>query len=248
MKHIIVILLLSALASTCRDQVPQQAGLAQVTIMVDWTDPQQLLPDASYILRMYRFEEHPDQAGSFRLAPITDRQLNPARQFLLPDARATVKDNILDDPMYRQKIVGEYYNKIRGAISGLRTDYKRDTALPYSECFAAICDELRRLKAKEADRNVLLVYSDLQEHSLLFDSYAPTNRELLAKSPKRVIDVFNSSPLVPGDLNGIEIHFLYQPRTRLEDANFRTMASIFEHVLTSRGARVLIQADDNITD
>ena len=217
----------------------------QVGVIVDITDPHSLLPIADPILKLYQFDISKNTEASFEICSLTDKHLNPDIEYHLPEGSITEKNNTGDDPQYREKLVLSFYDKIKQAISSFDSASNVDTSLGHSECFATIAENLRGLNRKKAETNLLIVFSDLQENSEIFNCYPKANQELLQRRPNKVMEIFNNTHLLPDSLKGIKIFFVYEPHNREEDQRFNAIAEIFRVLLESRGAEVRIQANDN---
>jgi hypothetical protein len=92
---------------------------------------------------------------------------------------------------------------------------------------------------------ILLVFSDQQENSELFSCYTKANQLLLHKSPDKVAKHLDSFHLLPENLKGYTIFFVYQPKTREEDQKYLEMITVYKMLLEPRGATVTIQASNN---
>ena len=247
MKKIILIpiLLVSFLSETCEKHKTAERHSTQISIVGDITDSHFLLPEAEPILRLYQFDADKNTEGFFRICTVTDMHLNPAIEYHLPAGSMTEKDNTLDDPHYREKVVLTFYQAIRQAISHFNAKCHLDSSLDHSEVFSSVAGELQLMKTKTAGNNVLLVYSDLQENSDLFTCYTKPNQELMVKKPDKIIELFNASNLLPDSLKGFNIMFIYQPSTRQQDQQFEAMIRVYRKMLESRGATVKVQANSN---
>ncbi len=137
-----------------------------------------------------------------------------------------------------------FYAEIRTAISDFNAEHQLDSSLNFSECFLTIANELQLMKNKSGERNVLLVFSDLQENSNLFSCYTKANQELLYESPDTISQIFESMHLLPKNLNSIKVIFIFQPLTRPQDQKFEAMVKIYRKLLESRGATVIVQANN----
>jgi hypothetical protein len=216
--------------------------IIQVTAIVDITDPLALYPDADAILRLYGLDKDKDREAFFRLYLITDKQLNQMESFHLPDGFTTEANNRFDDPQYRQKTILLFYQTLHKALSDFTAIHNRDSSLKHSECFKTIAEQLINMKRKHADENTLLVFSDIRENSDLFSSYKKKGQDSLFSSPEKIISIFEKTKLLPDDLKGFNIFFVYEPKSREDDKIYVSMVSIYRVMLEKRGARVNVQA------
>jgi hypothetical protein len=231
------------LCAACQHQQEAKHS-TQIVTVTDKTDHLSILPAADPILHLFGLNRDKNNEAYFRIASISDKQLNPAIEYHLPDGPSTESNNSQDDPYYREKVLLNFYSNVKKAIEEFNAISRRDSTLKNSECFATIASELQRMASHHAERNILLVFSDLQEKSDLFNCYPVSSQELLRKTPGKVLERFNNTHLLPNHLNGFDVYFVYQPNTREDDKRFAGMISIYKSLLESRGARVKVQADN----
>ena len=241
----IQIALISFLSQTCQEHKTEVIHSVQVNVLGDITDVHYVLPIAEPIQKLYDFDVDKNTEGFFRISTITDKHLNPAIEYHLLPGFVTEKNNTLDDPYYRERLVRSFYDSIKNAISNFDAKCLLDSSLKFTECFNTIAGELQLMKNSKAEKHILLVFSDLQENSDLFNCYSKANQELLRKQPDTVIELFNQTQLLPENLLGFNIFFIYQPINRQSDKSFEAMVEIYKKLLVSRGASVKIQADNN---
>jgi len=247
MKKIPRLMFLSLFACACKNTTPIISNRSvDLIAIVDVTDKQTVLPQAESILKLYDFDSDRNIKASFRICSITDRQLNPKKDTYLPNGSVTEKDNLQDDPYYREKLILSFYNGVRKDINDFSATNKNDTSLNHSECFRTIADELNDMKNNQAQKKILLIFSDLQENSDLFDCYKTKDQELLDKKQGEVLKIFEQANLLPNDLKGIITIFIYDPRYRKDDQRYMSMVSIYKKLLESRGAIVKVQANGDV--
>lgn len=239
MKKILLVLFLYGCA--CQEQ-NSLSHSTQVSVITDCTDPHALLPVAEPLLGLYEFEKDKDREARFRICSVTDKQLNPASEVHLPDAETTDRNNSLDEPYYREKHILAFYDDIRKMLSHFTTVPSSDSSLKHSEIFYSVAHELQLLEKSQADRRILLVFSDLQENSLVFNSYSIAGREQLRKRPMDIVNIFRDTQLLPDSLTGITIFFVFQPKSRDEDQVYGAMTGVYTRLLEERGAKITIQA------
>lgn len=227
---------------SCNKKQVHSPYLIQTTAIVDITDPLRLYPDADAILRLYGFDKDKDREAFFRLCLITDKQLNQMEDFHLPDGYTTEANNRFDDPQYRQKTILLFYKALHKALSDFTTLHNKDLSLKHSECFKTVAEQLTNMKRKHADENTLIIFSDIHENSDLFSSYTKKGKDSLYSSPEKVTAIFEKTRLLPDDLKGFNIFFVYEPKSREDDKVYVSMVSIYRVMLEKRGARVTVQA------
>lgn len=244
MKQVLILLLSNAFwLCSCHDAKKQKSESIQVATIVDITDKSTLLPDAENILSFYGFDTCEDNEASFRLCLITDKHLNPVINCHLPAGNVTEKDNTLDEPHYRDKLILAFYKEIRDTVASFKIKYANDSPLHHSECFYAIAEELQVMTSNQKGKNILLVYSDLLENSTLLNCYE--NQSLHINNPVAIVSLFNKTGLLPSKLNNVTVVFAFHPNTREEDQLYLAMINVYKKLLESRGATIIVQANNN---
>jgi hypothetical protein len=133
---------------------------------------------------------------------------------------------------------------VKQAVDTFTVHNKEDSTLPQSECFRSIAQELARLKEHQKDKSVLLIYSDLAENSDLLKVYDSASLKLLLSNPDSIQRRFEATKLLPNDLTGYTIIFIFQSPTKGADIVCNSMGEIFSKMLRERGAKVIITADN----
>ena len=247
MKRILHLMFLSLFLFECKNTTPVMPHRSvDITALIDVTDQLTVLPQPEAILKLYDFDSDRNINASFKICSITDRQLNPEKDIYLPNSSVTEKDNVQDDPYYREKLVLLFYNGVRKAINDFITTNKNDSSLNHSECFRTIADELSNMKNNQAQKKILLIFSDLQENSELFDCYKIRGQELLNKKQGEVLKIFEQANLLPNVLKGTIAIFVYAPKNREEDQRYMNMVSVYKKLLESKGAIVKVQANSDV--
>lgn len=216
-----------------------------ISTVVDRTDPLTVLPEAESILGIYGFADDKDKAASFRITAITDRLLNPQIEYNIPTGAISKKNDLHDDPHYREKVVLGFYEAVRKAISNVSTTKLSGPSLNNSECFNTIAKEIREISKSSADKKYLLVFSDIQEKSKIFDCYTEESKRMLNGNKNQIVALFDKTHLLPDTLKGLTVFFIYQPKNRQDDQQYFKMTDVYKQLLESRGAVVTIQATNN---
>lgn len=235
-----------ALLSCFNARKQKQPDSIYVTAVVDITDTRQVYPNAESILPIFNFNNAENSEGTFKLCPVTDRELNPDIEFHLPNGIETEKSNSEDDPDFRKKVIIQFFTSIRNTITEFNTKAKNDTSVAHSECFKSISNELQNLAQHKKPKSVLLVYSDLQENSVFYNCYVKSNQRILQNYPEKISDIFEKTHLLPDRLNNITIYFIYNPVSREDDVHFMAMLKVYKKLLISRGAKVSVGASNPI--
>ena len=215
-----------------------------VTALVDITDPRAILPDAQSLLLLYDFPKDKNKEAYFRLMTTTDKVLNQAIELHVAPAEETKKYNQFEDPDFREKEILAFYEAVRHSVASFNANRQLDTILGHSECFQSIARELFLMKEWKANKNALLIYSDLAERSDIFNIYGSGSVQQLLERPEILIKKFEATGLLPNDLSGFTVMFIYQPKNREDDKRFNEMAKLYQKMLTKRKATVLVNANN----
>lgn len=246
MKTIVKAIILSTLLYSCHKGETTTEPTKNISAVIDITDNDAIFPESKSVIKLFGFDTVRGGEAWFRISTVTDRLLNPAIEHHLPDSKETEKNNIQDDPNYRDKLIISFQAAIRKTIASFNSTNKKDTTLSNSECFATICNELQLMKKRGAKDNILLVYSNLYENSDFFNSYTKENIKIIMDSTEKVVNIFNETGLLPNSLNGYTIYFIYQPGSREGDKKYMAMVEVYKLLLEPRGAKIVVQATNDL--
>jgi hypothetical protein len=236
MKHFFILYFIFILTSCNKDHHEQGCAIAVVR---DVTDSKILAVQTQPILELFNLGEHKSESAYFRYSEIRDVSLVPVTTFYLPDAGTS--ENKKNAPMFREKLILNFYNSIRNTIS--RANVKADSSLlGYSECFRTISNELNILAQNKSSTRILIVFSNLFEHSKIWSIYSTSAHTLLYKHPEEVQEIFENSHLLPDHLSGITTVIVYQPKNREDDQLFNAIVEIYKRLIQARGGKIIIQA------
>lgn len=216
----------------------QSCANPQVTIeesiLVDKTeDSFQVVPEIEPHLKLFEENSNLWEGKRFRISVITDvgytrfeeATMTPACEMLssLPERRKESK-------AFREKMV-----------MAMDTVNKLPAGKTKSVVFFPIGKELIRLTKSEAERKILVAYTDLFENTSQISFYDKKILDLLrtdSDSLKRILEIETPLP----DLSGIEIYIVNEPRNTAESADFQTVSHFFRTWLESKNAKVTIGA------
>ena len=208
----------------------------EVNVLWDVTEAHKPVPSAEEILPLFSLSENAASGATLRFAFASDVSFNHETVFVLPAAGNAITTNQFD----RKREVAKYEKQISGFLDSLAMD---TLGRPHSSLYVPIAKSLNRL-AKEinADRKILLVYSDLRENSAVMNFYKPQTLALLQNdSAKAEALLFAEQPL--GDLSGIEIHLLYEPSDAVDDTAYRIISGFYVSMFERKGAKVFVSAN-----
>lgn len=212
-----------------------------IGIIKDQTDSSILSVFLDPILTMYQFPTYPDAEAWCHLACITDKKMAPSTTLHLLPVLVTEKENADDDPQFRAKTILSFYNDVRVSFAHLDQQFDSVHSLPYSECWATICNSLTALMQDSSKERILFVFSDLFEKSSAYNAY----KSLDKMSPEKIAAALNKSMPTPPNLKGMLIYIVYQPRSRIDDARFALMLAAYRLLLEPKGAKIIAQANNS---
>lgn len=208
----------------------------ETSIIWDVTEAHKPVPSAEEILPLFGLSDNASNGATLRFAFASDVSFNHETVFVLPAAGNAITTNQFD----RKREVAKYEKLISGFLDSLAMD---TLGRPHSSLYVPIAKSLNRLATESnADRKILLVYSDLRENSAVMNFYKPQTLLLLQNdSAKAESLLFAEQPL--GDLSGIEMHLLYEPRDANDDAAYRIISGFYASLFERKGVKVFVSAN-----
>lgn len=242
-KVLIITLLCFLLLGACTVRNQEQNRSYAIAVVDDQTDPILAHPYAEPILSFLSLSDNLNASVDFQYKIISDRVLMPDTHITLPNGEGTEKLNTGDEVMFREKLVLHFFDTLRSCFA--ENKRKSDTSHYFnSECFRKISEAISNVSANDAEIRLVLIYSNLQENSNLFNCYSKANMLLAESYPKNVVTLFKNTNQVPTNLSGISVTFIYQPVNREDEHTFMIMATVYKSLLEEYGATVYIQADN----
>lgn len=242
-----VIQLQSCGSNTNNTNQKPESPAVQLSVIRDRTDRHVLQPDPGSVLSIFNLSENKNTCVGFRYHEITDKMLEPIVNLELGSEAQTEKQNVNNEPLFRQKLIVAFYDTITTTLTAVNTN-SDSSDLDYSECFRTIADELTVLSGSNAQKRILLAYSNLFENSEILSVYKKSTGKLLVPAPENIKDLFEKSKLLPGNLKGIKVVFLFKPITREEDQEYMKMIGVYKLLLEPRGAEVFVRANNTFSD
>ncbi|MFA6924737.1 MAG: hypothetical protein WC223_10860 [Bacteroidales bacterium] len=208
-----------------------------VSVVVDLTDQFIAKPKPDEILSFLNSGKNIWDGRIFNLRYITNVSYNP-----MFEKKIEEQNELLGNRYDRPKKVKQYNDEVKEIIISSAT--KEDIGRDNSEVWFSIATELNQLSQSGADKKVLLVYSDLMENSKRMSFYANDTWNLLKSNPIEIKEYFDSLVKL-GDLKGVMVYFIYQPKNTTDDENFRIASQLYKSMLEAKGATVHISANIN---
>lgn len=223
---ILIPLILSGIFTGCSRQ---QAGIyeKEVICLVDGTDSGAYKPSFEEIKPLLNLTDQ-DNGISFKARTIGDIDFGKTFEVSLTPKKG---EDETTEERYNRK--NQFFRKAR---KGYIDICGQATQKDHSIIYRVIANELNQL-SKSKGNGIAVIASDLQENSEILNVYKFWDAQLLTSAPTKVKERFlKQVPLEP--LQGITVYFLFKPRDFKENTRYRSMLSIYEDMLKSKGAVV----------
>lgn len=239
MKAILFLSTTFLLITDCSNNNEDQPDLPAsgiVSVITDITDQQLLQPVANPLLQLYGCSANPGIACMFRIRTISDKMLTPISSYRLPDGSTTEKQNKDDDPQFRQKNILAFYNQINQIVNEFNKPIDSSQSLNNSECLQTIGNELTQLAADSSNLKYLVIFSDLNEKSDLYNVYTT------GVIPDDIENAILKNGVFPEHLENITVIFVFKPLDREQDKQYNKIVAVYKKNIEQRGGKVLVQA------
>jgi hypothetical protein len=208
----------------------------EVNIIWDVTELHTPVPSAEEVLPLFALSNDAANGAILRFAFASDVSFNHETVFILRAAGNVLTTN----PFDRKREIETFEKSIRAFLDSLAMD---TIGRSHSSLYVPIAKSLNRLATESiADRKILLVYSDLRENSAVMNFYTPQTLTLLHNDSAQAERMLSAQQTL-GDLSGIEIHLLYQPRDAADDAAYRIISGFYTSLFERKGAHVYVSAN-----
>lgn len=209
-------------------------NFTEISVLKDITDPFLAQPSILDISRLLRFEKEKWSGAIVRFSELSDVSYTPVKEVSIE-----AENEWLSNEIKRKKKMEKFQGGINGIFQGMD---KQSTSKNFSSIYLPIARELNRLSQSNAEKRILLVYSDLIENQKELSFYNDKTVNLLKTKPEDIRQFLEKQqPLA--DLHGIEVHFIYQPADNEADSKFRTVSEFYKNLLENKGAKVFVRAN-----
>jgi hypothetical protein len=232
-NHTWKILLLALLCAAC-DHKPISND-KDLIVLIDQSDPLKITPNADEVTAQAGLKEDMWQGIKVTIDYISDKDVNASKVVTLEKANRLSGNSEL-----RAAQAIRFKKELRTALSCTGNE----SSLDHSIIYRTIAKQVNSLSSSTATARVLLVYSDLMENSDL-SFYDRETLVLLRTHPERIKQQFEKSAMLR-HLSGMEIWFLYEPASYMENSTYMSIANIYKQLLESKGATVHIEKTLNL--
>lgn len=231
----ILIIAVVIIFNACTKQSPVNT---QVSLLVDLTGSYKdnANIDSEKILRLFSLESI-DNYGSFRTDYISDVNYSNVQQASVPPINSMIEYNEFE----REGKLMHFKKQVTSMIEKTNTTKR---GKPSSAVYIPIAREINRIARTNANRKVVVIYSDLFENSPFFRFFENQNLKLLLNNPVQVQQLFQKQQPLNEDLTGVHIYIVYQAPNQETSQIFQLFSNrVYKPMLEDRGAEVTIGAN-----
>lgn len=207
------------------------------SFLIDITDDAKVnIPDPISVADGYPFQKNVFNGAIFRLKTISSINFSEIHEVSLQKGIALTSNEVT-----RVVEVNHFFESISENINSLLNN---EGGTLHSIILKPLMEELAYLAHLDVEQKALFVYSDLKEHSPDggLNLYQAKTNEMLFTNPNKIRESIESQVEIPKDLDGVEIHFIYQSEAIEEVRTFEAMASILKALLEDNDAKVFIHS------
>ncbi|MBY0481744.1 MAG: hypothetical protein K2Q21_10335 [Chitinophagaceae bacterium] len=245
MKNTLLLLfVLSIYCVGCQKEKAETTKSVEVAVIIDASDKLVLAPNVEHILPLFEFDNCIDNEAFFSLTSITDKRIVSVAELHLASGAVSEKKNVEDDAQYRNTLVVNFCQNVRSVLTDFIATHRNDSTKS-SQCFSTIATTLQFCLETKSAKKILIIHSDLREHSSIFSCYSFAGRNELEQHPESVLKIFDQTKLLPQNLKNITVIFSFLPRNSIDDTQYYQMSSIYKKMIEARGGRVVIKSNTN---
>lgn len=215
--------------------VSEYRPTTEYAVLIDQTDSTFTVPDTADVYSHLGLDTNIWAGVNFTLARIKDVSYVPHASIVLAKG-----GNRLSSNQYaRKRQAAAFKAKLADLFDSVR---REAPGKPNSSIYLPVVHELTRLANSNAERKVLVVYSDLLENTPSVSFYDAQTFALLQSDPGKVQERLFAHAQLP-DLTGIHVHLIYEPKDAGDDAVFQVVSGFYKKLLEEKGAIVSISAN-----
>ena len=204
------------------------------SVLIDQTDTFLAIPNVGEVFAPLHIEENKWKSIDLRIQTISNFDYNTVSSLHLEPRLI-----ILSNPAERDHEIEFFKHKSDSVIENIKHEEYGKTK---SSIYRIIISEANRLSVINAKIKSIIVYSDLLENSSIFSIYNADSRALLKSDPDQVKKLFEQV-IRPGNLQGISVHFIFKPKSDMDNEYFLLTSTLFKSILEGAGAKVSIGAN-----
>lgn len=202
-----------------------------VTTAIDITDPTKIHVDIPELISFYKGKSALWGQTDTELQRISQLQYNEVYHTTLP-----AQFPLISNPNERKAQADAFYKEITGHVQSI---ISADKELGQSSIYSPIVRQLNLLSTEKAHFRYAIFYTDCQENTGTFSLYSPNDVLLLKQHPEKVKALLSQFGTVE-NLQGIQIYFIYQPKSPEDEERFLLMANFLKKLFEEHHAQVTI--------
>ncbi len=234
------LILFGLLLSGCQSS-PQSTNSTAIYNLVDITasaekNKQHLSLNAAQLIPLFNLENDPMSSAVYYQSYITETHLNTVESVKLE-----ASDPINYNKFKRKNKIKHFFSEVNAVLKTLEdADYGRNA----SSIYIPIANTINRLSKTRANRQILLINSDLFENTFILSKYNSSQMERIRQDPNYLAQVLDKETPIHGRLERMDIYILHQPESGT-DEDFYLISHAYKRWLESKGATVIISANLN---
>lgn len=205
----------------------------EISILIDVTDVQKYPITASAVTSLVGINERKWWSYTARVQTLSNYNYTAIAKVELTDAFVA-----FSNPNKRTKQIAGFTEALNRQLDSV---YQSGSGREHSALYEPIIREANRFSNLKGKR-IMIIQSDLQEHSELFSVYRNVDYALLQHQSEAVINKLTKY-LQPQNLQGIDIYIVYEPKDENDNKRFLMMVHVFQKILESHNATVHISAN-----
>lgn len=184
--------------------------------------------------RLFDLDSNPKKKVSYYQSLITETHLNKVFSAHLPSASPNGYNKFK-----RAHKIKMFMSEIDTALQELNhVKYGRQT----SSIFIPVAQTINKIARTNADKQVLLLNSDLFENTFILSKYDKAQMKKIANAPKSLEEILDRETPVNHRLDKMTIYIVHQPDIET-DEDFYIISQIYKNWLEQKGAHVEITAN-----
>lgn len=186
--------------------------------------------------RLFDLESDPKKSIAYYQSILSEVHLNQVFFAKLPSAKEHGYNKFK-----RANEIKKFNSALTSALENLKNlEYGRKT----SSIFIPVAETINKLASTGADKQVLLLNTDLFENTFIMSKYDKKQMTEIENNPQILSTILDKETPINQKLDKMTIYIIHQP-TSDTDEDFYIISRLYSKWLESKGAKVIITA--NIT-
>ena len=204
-----------------------------LTILSDRTDPSIEVPAMEHIRPLLGLDNNQNRGIYLSYQIVGDVDFTPVQSLRLEPY------SLLDNDFQRIADVEVFLKEVDTL---LMQNNQSDYSFGSSSILRPVLVQLSKAKSSDATQKIVLLYSDLEEISDVFDVLDGTTRRQLLEHPQKLAEALMFKIEVP-DLEGVHLHIINYPKTRTKNRMFRALLEMYTALFKGSGLEIHLGYD-----